>query len=86
MLDKGERDAGTILAVLMHNGANARIYERMPEADGSRKWRCTRRHEQDAGAFQDYLSRRKTQDPDLWIVELDVANAERFIGVDPEQG
>lgn len=87
VLSKGEREAGTILLVLVHNGTDARIYERMPEIDGSRRWRCIRR--QDPGAaeeFQSYLDRRKAQDRDIWIVELDVANAERFIGVEPDKG
>ncbi|HUD27825.1 MAG TPA: DUF1491 family protein [Novosphingobium sp.] len=87
VLAKGERDAGTILLVLVHNGAGARIYERMPQLDGTRQWQCTRRHDPEkAEEFQAYLDRRKAQDPDLWIVELDVAQAERFIGVEPDKG
>ncbi|WP_404479548.1 DUF1491 family protein [Novosphingobium sp. BL-52-GroH] len=87
VLAKGERDAGTILAVLTHNGAGTRIYERMPELDGTRPWRCTRREDPaKPGDLRDYLDRRKAQDPDVWVVELDIANAERFIGVAPEQG
>lgn len=84
---RGERDAGTILVVLMHNGTEARLYERMPLLDGTRSWQCTRRQDPEKpGEFQDYLDRRKAQDRDVWIVELDVANAERFIGVEVRQG
>jgi hypothetical protein len=36
--------------------------------------------------FSDYLTRRGVQDPDLWIVELDIANGERFIGLPVPQG
>ncbi|MYL96621.1 DUF1491 family protein [Novosphingobium sp. FGD1] len=87
VLAKGERDAGTILAVLTHNGASGRIYERMPDLDGARKWRCTRRHDAEKpDEFQSYLDRRRAQDPDMWIVELDSADAERFIGVEPDKG
>lgn len=87
VLSKGERDAGTILLVLVHNGADARLYERLPELDGSRPWRCIRRQDPDApDDFPAYLDRRKAQDPDVWIVELDVAQAERFIGVEPDKG
>lgn len=80
VLKKGERDAGTILFVLTENGANARIYERMPQLDGTRKW--TLAMAQDAEKPQntsEYLDRRGSQDPDLWIVELDIADGERFI-------
>ncbi|AXB75195.1 DUF1491 family protein [Novosphingobium sp. P6W] len=87
VLAKGERDAGTILVVLAHNGAASRLFERMPELDGTRPWRCSRTQDsQDPFAFQDYLDRRKAQDPDMWIVELDVAKGERFIGGEAEQG
>ena len=86
VLSKGERDAGTIMLVLIENGDNPRLYERMPQLDGTRAWTCTKRHEpgsdpEERLAFSDYLERRGQQDPDLWIVELDVAKPERFIGV-----
>jgi len=28
--------------------------------------------------ISDYISRRKRADPDLWLVELDIAEGERF--------
>lgn len=81
VIKKGEREAGTILLVLTEKGADARIYERMPQLDGSRKWHCAKRQDaQNKDEFSDYLKRRADQDPDLWILELDIANGERFIG------
>lgn len=80
VLAKGERDAGTILVICCENGENSHLYERMPDLDGGRKWTMIR--SQDSGNkhdFQDYLAKRKAQDSDLWIVELDIANSERFI-------
>jgi len=83
VLVKGEPDAGTILLVLTERGADARVYERMPQLDGTRSWSCSRRQESgDPGDIQTYVDRRREQDPDLWIVELDVADGERFIGVE----
>lgn len=82
VLQKGEPDAGTILVVLTERGTDARVYERMPRADGSRVWALSRREELDNKIeFQEWLDRRASQDPDLWIVELDIANGERFIGI-----
>lgn len=87
VLARGEHDAGTILAVLSHNGAGVRLYERMPELDGTRRWRCAKTQDpEDPFDFQEYLDRRRRQDPDVWIVELDAADAERFIGVAPGAG
>jgi len=82
VIAKGERDAGTLLVICCENGANARLYERMPQIDGSRSWTLVRaRDPQDPQEFDEYCARRKRQDSDLWIVELDIAGAERFIGV-----
>lgn len=81
VLRKGERDAGTILLVLLENGRNARLFERIPQADGRRSWTCTRQEDpENKQEFVDYLARRGDRDPDLWVVELDVAQGERLIG------
>lgn len=80
ILNKGERDAGTILVVVMENQGLGVLYERMPQRDGTRKWTETKAQVSDKKSdFDDYLDRRSRQDPDLWIVELTVADRERFI-------
>jgi hypothetical protein len=80
VLQKGEREAGTILLVWRESGANPRLFERMPTLDGPRRWTETRVEDPENPAeFDDYVSRRGTRDADVWIVELDVPNPERFI-------
>lgn len=87
VLSKGDREAGTILVVIVQNGANARVYERMPTLDGTRQWHCSFREVPGKRQeFSDYLHRRGDQDPDLWIVELDIAEGERFIGLPTNSG
>lgn len=87
VLQKGEREGGTILVVLRERGANARIYERMPGLDGTRKWHQSKHQTTDKSQeIDDYLDRRAAQDDDLWIVELDIANGERLIGLDQPMG
>jgi len=82
VLRRGERDAGTLLVVLTEKGYNSRLYERMPQLDGTRRWHCAARQDpDDPQAFDAYLLRRGTQDSDIWIIELDVAHPERFIGL-----
>jgi hypothetical protein len=79
---KGDPEAGTILLILCENGANTRAYERMPSLDGPRLWQCSRREDDGRNPpFAQWLERRKNQDQDLWIVELDIAQGERFIGL-----
>lgn len=80
VIEKGERDAGTILIVTMDRQGHQKLFERMPQLDGSRKFVTSR--EQDESnplEFQEYLERRKRQDSDIWILELDIADAERFV-------
>lgn len=84
---KGEPDAGTILLILCENGQNQRVFERMPMADGTRGWHCARRLDPaEPDKFHDWLERRRCQDPDMWIVELDIVGAERFIGMKGSPG
>ena len=81
VLKKGEPDAGTIALVCRESSGNQRLIERMPQPDGTRAWTTTRSQvSEEQREFDAYLSRRGAQDPDLWIVELDIPNPERFIG------
>ncbi|HKT85045.1 MAG TPA: DUF1491 family protein [Novosphingobium sp.] len=82
VLRKGEHDAGTIMIVFTEKDENTRIYERMPQLDGSRQWQCSKKQDpENAGEIISYIQRRGSQDPDLWVVELDIADGERFIGL-----
>ena len=84
VIKKGEREAGTILVLLAENGQNSRLYERMPQLDGTRSWHCSKKQDnENKEEFSGYLERRAKQDPDVWILELDIANGERFIGLPP---
>ena len=81
VLHRGEPDAGTLLLVLTENGTNIRVYERVPQLDSARKWQCAMQQTpENKDEIAAYLMRRADQDRDLWIIELDIAQAERFIG------
>lgn len=80
VLHKGEPDSGTILIVILDNQGLGTLYERMPTLDGTRDWATTKIQDIDnKKEFEDYLARRQRQDPDVWIVELTVADGERLI-------
>ena len=80
VIAKGERDAGTLLVVCCGRDRLSAAYERMPQPDGRRRWALSRKQDVENPAdFGEYLDRRKAQDSDLWIVELDVPDGERFI-------
>jgi hypothetical protein len=80
VIAKGERDAGTVLVTCCESGKNYRAYERMPRPDGTRGWILAKvENAENPFEFGEYLDRRRRQDRDLWIVELDIPDAERFI-------
>ncbi len=84
VIAKGERDAGTILILTMDSPQTGRLWERMPSPDGQRPYRVARCQEADnKQEFDEYLRRRRQQDRDCWIIELDVPNPERFIAGAP---
>jgi len=84
VLQKGERDAGTILVLTTQNGRNTRLWERMPQLDGSRKFSCTREQDdENQREIDEYVGKRRRSDPDCWVIELDIENAERFVAPVP---
>jgi len=77
---KGERDAGTILVLTVDRGDGAVLFERMPQLDGSRPFVATRQQGTERKfEIYKYLERRKSQDPDVWIIEADIADGAQFI-------
>lgn len=80
VLAKGEHDAGTILLVTLCRGKAGVLYERMPQLDGSRKFIAAKREDpENHQEFSEYLARRRRQDQDMWLIEVDIADPERFV-------
>ena len=87
VLQKGERDAGTLLVVCCRNGVQRNIFERLPSVDGTRAWSlCRTETLENTAEINQFLAKRGAQDPDLWVIELDIPNAERFIGLTGTNG
>jgi hypothetical protein len=85
VLHKGERDAGTILIISMFRGADMRLFERMPQLDGTRPFVLTKNQDTEKPReFDDYIARRRSQDPDIWVLEVDIDDPERFIALLPK--
>lgn len=80
VLHKGERDAGTILILTIYRGEPVTLYERMPQLDGSRPFIAAKQQNPEKPTeLSDYVARRASQDPDIWVIEADIADGERFI-------
>jgi hypothetical protein len=79
VLARGDGEAGAILLILTDRGAFVMALERSLDADGCYRWRRTGpQATENQDILKDFCDRRRRSDPDLWIVELDIAGAERF--------
>ena len=78
VLAKGDPTAGAIAVILAEKGRKACFLERLLQADGSYSWQTSRQDIENEQELNSFLERRRKSDPDLWILELDIASAERF--------
>jgi hypothetical protein len=76
VLAKGDATAGSILLICVEKGVVQSVRERVLDRTGAYVWTAVGPAEPDERTA--YLERRRARDSDLWLVELDVANAERF--------
>jgi hypothetical protein len=77
---KGDPTSGAILVQLLEKGRFIGLFERLLDPSGQYLWsRSVPQDIEKKEEISEYYSRRKARDPDLWLIELDVPNAERFI-------
>lgn len=82
VLRKGDPTAGALLLVGQVRGQNVTLYEQFPALEGSRNWQPVQSQSiEEQEKLVKYLDRRIARDPDLWILELDVAFPERLTGL-----
>ena len=79
VLAKGDSTAGAILVILAEKGRKLRILERALQGGGLYSWQDIGVQDlENAEETEKFLARRQSFDPDIWLIELDVASAERF--------
>jgi hypothetical protein len=78
VLAKGDATGGAILLLLMDRGENPRFRERGIGPDGQVAVIESGPRDSDAERVAAYWQRRRDRDPDLWVIEVDIAEAERF--------
>ena len=80
VLRKGDRISGAILIICLEKGKDPRLLEKMPSLDGPSTWQVVwPQGIEKQQNLEEYLRRRSGFDPDLWLIELDIADAERLI-------
>lgn len=79
ILVKGDEISGVILVQTLDKGQDSGLFERVPNLDGGHAlMRCGPAPTEGPEAMAQYVARRRRSDPDLWIIELDIPEAERF--------
>ena len=80
IIKKGDPDRGSILLMVSSRGRHVACLERTLSLDGGYQWASVGPSES-AGSdeISDFLAKRTRFDADLWAIELDIADAERFV-------
>jgi hypothetical protein len=80
VLAKGDETSGSILLVTLEKGVNTGVWERLLQPSGAYRWmKVGPQDVENEEQLTHYIERRRQRDPDLWLIELNIPNAERFI-------
>ena len=87
ILKRGDPDRGAILLVVSSRGRHFACLERTLGANGAYGWQRVGPAES-AGSTEiaDFLEKRTPFDTDSWLIELDIADPERFIAETTPKG
>jgi hypothetical protein len=80
ILHRGDPDRGAISLLVAERGRAEAVLERQMVADFTYRWtKVSGGADLEGAAWQDWLEKKSRIDPDCWLVELDIADAQRFI-------
>lgn len=87
VLKKGDPDRGALLIFVASRGRHVACLERVLSFEGSYAWQLVGPDESASSTdIADFLARRARFDEDLWAIELDIADPERFIAETTSSG
>lgn len=80
VIRKGDDERGALLLLISQRGRHVAALERILDLDGTYRWSRVGPTDS-AGSLEiaDFLARRARFDEDFWAIEVDIADAERFI-------
>lgn len=79
VLRRGDGSSGDILLQIVERGGEAELFSRQIGADGNYRWSPVLLKDKQNQAVEEYIGRARNRDPDLWVVEVDVADKARFV-------
>jgi hypothetical protein len=79
VLAKGDETAGALLLITLENGVNTGVWERAWTSSGAYRWtQVSSQVIENEEEISNLCARRRAADPDLWILELNIADAAQF--------
>ena len=87
VLRKGDEDRGAIALLVAERGQAKALLERRMAADFIYRWtEVPSSVAENASDWRDWIESMSRIDPDCWLIELDVADAQRFIAETTSSG
>jgi hypothetical protein len=87
ILKRGDPDRGALLLIVSSRGRHVACLERTLDLQAGYQWRRAGPGESAGSAeIADFLEKRTRFDPDSWLIELDIADPERFIAETTPKG
>ena len=77
---RGDPDSGALILLVAQRGQAVALIERRMGADFDYRWTISARPDRaEPEKFLESMEKITRFDPDCWLIELDIADAERFI-------
>jgi hypothetical protein len=87
LIRRGDPDRGAITLLVREKGRISAVLERQLDADFAYRWRnISADRPFDEAVWPDFLESKRKFDPDFWAIELDVADAQRFVAETTAEG
>ncbi len=87
ILRKGDADRGSLVLLIAHRGEHQACLERALDMTGGYRWTIVGPKQGSAPAeLADWSQKRARFDEDLWLIELDDPDPQRFIAETTSQG
>ncbi len=80
IIKHGDDDRGALILLVAERGMPKALIERRMGPDFNYRWSVVARCDEAAPEkFRESTEKMRLTDPDCWLIELDVADAERFV-------
>lgn len=75
---KGDPESGALLLITLDRVNQNRLFERGSDPTGEPVMMDSTPADASPDGVESYWRKRRARDPDLWVIELDIPDAERF--------